>query len=90
MARNDRVARIDRGVSGPSDHGPDGVASVAIQGRSKRLEERDERVEERAGQIDDLEDENAELRERLTAVETYLDVTPREPASESQEVGADV
>lgn len=89
MARNDRVARIDRGVSGPSDHGPDDIDFASIRDRSKRLEATDEIAAEQAGQIDDLEDENAERRERLTAVDADLNVTPREPASESQEVSAD-
>ena len=63
------INAIDRG----------GVALAAIQGLSSQLAEKDERIEGQQAQIDDqqehidaLEAENAELRKRLTAVETRL------------------
>ena len=51
-----------------------GVALAAIQGLSEKLVERDERIA-------DLEEDNAELRERIAALEDHVFVSQTGPES---------
>jgi len=72
----------------------DGVALAAIQGLSKRLEDRSERVESQRERIESLEAENEALHERLDRLETHLAIdgagpNARGPATSARESGGE-